>query len=388
MFQSLNCFARLQKPSQLGGETLFLCEPAEEGRLVGDAVWDEHAGPAAGIPALDLTLAGSSVEVLDGEGVVLEMSYSFSAWLELPLEVGNQRERALAACGPRVDQGNDDDDDDDDDFGSVVAVKDGELGACREKVSGFKGCGFFVDDLEEGWYHLCCVVGADDGATKFFVNGRAVGVSAARAPPGAVLRRIGGKAPENNNLPDAVVLDESWRGRVADVRVFDRPLKGDDIAQLFSSGAFAVAAAHAPPLPPKTHRAFRAARARLRDALDTVEDANQILDAATDLIHAKCADHLDVGGLLTAVKQAKDLLIEASQDAATKHGLLQTPVLLGQQKNYNLPDVGAAVRVASSSSTTASTKQGPTEQDDLEFEEVDDDGNALEDVDLSEDKLY
>ena len=320
MLTSLNCFARLQKPAQIGGETIYLSGPesAEEGRLIGDAVWDDY-GPAAGVPALDLQAAGSAVDILDGEGVLVDESYTFSAWIYMPLE--ESRRSNLASCGPSVAEhrsSSKDDDFVDDAYSNIVCVKDGELGVCRDRMSGFAGSGFFVDDVDPGWYH--CVAVAED-ETKFWINGRVIGSSAARAPPGSYLRRIGGRAPFSRlDLPDVVVMDESWRGKIADIRFFDRALKTDDVASLFATGALAVAAAHAPPLAPKTHRAVRAARARLGDALETLDDARHILDAATDILQTKC-HALDVASFITAINNANRLLQDAAKQTAQHHGL-------------------------------------------------------------------
>mmetsp|Transcript_6778 Transcript_6778/g.9491 ORF Transcript_6778/g.9491 Transcript_6778/m.9491 type:complete len:370 (-) Transcript_6778:414-1523(-) len=325
MFSSLNCFSRTRPVQALGGEVLVVSPESDECRLLGDARWEDGSGPCSSVSGLLLSSAGAAVEIGDGEGIEIGEFSTLAAWLELPLiQNRGESEITLAGCGPdsRMVLGDDDDLDaaesrrrldalleEDEDGGAMVCVKNGELGARRDHLSGFRGCGFFVDDATPGWYHMVAV--AKNNETTFWINGRIIGIAKARAPSRSRLRRIGGKSPGSNGPATRVVLDESWRGNLADVRLFDRALNNDDITSLFTSGPLATAAAHAPPLPPKLHRQNRAARARLLEAIDDVDAAQQILSATTMALHANCALHIDVKLLLSAIQNASTSLADA-----------------------------------------------------------------------------
>lgn len=322
MFSAINCFARA-RVQPLGGETLLIVSSdSPDASLVGDAYWEEGCGPTSSVAALNLSRAGAAVEVVEGEGVPLgSETYTLTAWLELPLTGG--KERTLAGCGP-LDEARgssavlEEITEEDEEWSAAVCVSsDGELGVRRERLEDFAGSGFFVDDLQPGWYHVAAV--AELGATRFAVNGRPVGSSAAVVGAGSRLRRLGARPRTDASLSRS---DECWGGRLADIRLFDRPLDTDEISVLFSSGPFSSAAANAPQLPPKSQRAERAARARLLESTVLVDDALQMLEAATDLIRTGCLDAIpDLQRLLDILANDRDAIAAAVFDACAQHKL-------------------------------------------------------------------
>jgi len=214
----------------------------------------------------------------------------------------------------------------------------GELGVRRERVEGFAGSGFFVDDLKAGWYHVAAVATIASG-TRFVVNGRGVGASTARAV--GRLRRLGSRLPPHD--PKRALTDECWGGRLADVRLFDRALDADDVGILFAGGPFAAAAAHAPQLPPKHERAKRAARARLAEAAGLLDDAALALDAALDKLRASCLDALpDLLDLVDAVQATRDDLDRRARDACLRHNVARAPVDDIRDLLPSPPDLDAA----------------------------------------------
>lgn len=323
MFSTINCFGRA-RVQPLGGETVMIVSgDTPEATVVGEAVWEEGYGPTSALAALNLKRPGAALEIDEGVPVNSE-SYSLSVWLELPLEEDPQQpgsefkapstEKTLAACDSEAQ---------DDDEASMVCVSpQGELGVRRERVEGFAGSGFFIDDVAPGWYHVVAV--GEKGATRFCVNNKGVGSASACVGPNLRLRRVGSRAPTNYEQGKLRVLpDECWGGRVADVRLFDRALDSDDVTLLFSGGVMAAAASAAPQLPPKQQRAQRAARARLADAADIVDDALQMLEAARDLVVAQCVPALPdlEAALASPLTEARAKLAAAAAAACRPHGV-------------------------------------------------------------------
>lgn len=329
MFSTINCFGRARVQA-LGGETVMIVSgDTPEATVVGEAVWEEGYGPTSALAALNLKRPGSAIEIDEGVPVNSE-SYSLSVWLELPLVDEDQQqpgaevkaplgfEKTLAAC----DSSSFDDLGDDEEAAMVCVSTQGELGVRRERVEGFAGSGFFVDDVAPGWYHVVAV--GERGATRFLVNGRGVGSASASIGPNLRLRRVGSRAPTRKELGKLRVLpDECWGGRVADIRLFDRALDNDDVSLLFSGGVMAAAASAAPQLAPKQQRAQRAARARLADAVDIVDDALQMLEAARDLVVTHCVPALPdlEAALAKPVADARAKLAAAAAAACRPHGI-------------------------------------------------------------------
>lgn len=370
MFSAMNCFARA-RVQPLGGEALLvLSSESPDVSLIGDAFWEEGMGPTSSVAALNLSRPGSAADVLEGEGVAIGgESYSVCAWLELPLAPNEGRERVLAACGDEpasggaggvVDEIMDDGDDDDDGCAAICVSGSGELGCRRERVEGFAGCGFFVDDLTQGWYHVAAVSDFNfGGSTRFMVNGRFVGTANARVTTEQRLRRLGSRVPSRDSK--RVFAEEFWGGRVADFRLFQRPLDNDEINTLFSGGPFASVAAHAPQLPPKHERAKRAARERLSEASRLVDDALQMLDASRDLVISSCLDALpDLAPFADNLRDhAADIRTQANK-ACTDHGLLLPCAhpILQQRISSTVSEEGEGDEVTAAAVVTPTTEEG------------------------------
>lgn len=99
------------------------------------------------------------------------------------------------------------------------------------------GIGTWDETFDPGkWYHVAAVVDAKEGTATIFVNGEEKGVSEAWDPKAK--SREYGQTPWRIGHANPGAKEWAWpaKGTIDDVRLYNRPLKAAEIAELYRAG--------------------------------------------------------------------------------------------------------------------------------------------------------
>jgi hypothetical protein len=191
------------------------------GATAGDGVGDADLALtgttwAPGVTGQALSMEGAGAATADGPLVATDQSYSVSAWARLDVADGGFQTVVSQDAGTQGDD-------------SAFFLQ--YSGADQRWAMSFVGLRALSPEKPEvgRWYHLTGVRDAAKGTLSLYVDGQKVAEQAACSAPASDGPTVIGRGQFDGNEVDPL------RGDVDDVRLFDRALTDDEVAELAAS---------------------------------------------------------------------------------------------------------------------------------------------------------